>query len=113
MTVAQIKHQLALSMNGICAEAIRRSTLGYAKTLGVDWVRIREIASEFEKDYCISDELWHSDVREHKLIATLLCPPAEMTVDRMHEWLEGVTNSELAEILSFALLSRRLTWHQS
>lgn len=106
MTISQIKHRLALSMNGICAEKLRESSLGYAKTLGVDWVRIREIASEFDKNYDISFELWQSDVREHKLIATLLCPQNEMNSSRLSDWMKGVTNTELAEILSFALLSK-------
>lgn len=106
MTITEIKHRLALSMNGICAEKLRNSSLGYAKILGVDWVRIREIATEFDRDYDISFALWQSETREHKLIATLLCPCDEMTSARLGEWMKGVTNTELAEILSFALLSK-------
>lgn len=93
-------------MNGICAETIRNSSLGYKKSFGVDWVRLREIAAEFEKDYDDAFELWNSEVREHKLVAAAICPPSEMTEKRMNEWMDGVFNTELAEILSFALLSR-------
>lgn len=104
--LTRIKHTLALSMNGICAEKLRESSLGYAKVLGVDWVRIREIASGFDRDYDVSFALWQSEVREHKLIATLLCPYDAMTTERLGEWKKGITNTELAEIISFALLSR-------
>lgn len=93
-------------MNGICAESIRNSSLGYKKSFGVDWVRLREIAGEFEKNYNDALELWNSDVREHKLVAAALCPPDEMTEKRMKEWTNGIFNTELAEILSFALLSK-------
>lgn len=106
MSTTAIKHMISLSMNGICAETIRNSSLGYTKNFGVDWVRLREIAAEFEKDYDDALELWNSDVREHKLVATALCPPSEMTEKRMTEWMNGVFNTELAEILSFALLSK-------
>jgi len=106
MSTTAIKHRIALSMNGICAETIRNSSLGYKKSFGVDWVRLREIAGEFEKDYDAAQELWNSDVREHKLVAAVLCPPSEMTEERMDKWMDGVFNTELAEILSFALLSK-------
>lgn len=106
MTITQIKHRLALSMNGICAEKLRNSSLGYSKTLGVDWVRICEIATEFDRDYDISVQLWNSEVREHKLIATLLCPLDVMDSVRLRQWMKGVSNTELAEIISFALLSK-------
>ena len=105
MSTTAIKHRIALSMNGICAESIRNSSLGYKKSFGVDWVRLREIAGEFEKNYNDALELWNSDVREHKLVAAALCPPGEMTEKRMGEWTNGIFNTELAEILSFALLS--------
>jgi len=106
MSTAAIKHRIALSMNGICAESIRNSSLEYKKSFGVDWVRLREIAGEFEKSYDDARELWLSEVREHKLVAAAVCPPSEMTEERMKEWMEGVFNTELAEILSFALLSK-------
>lgn len=106
MSTTAIKHRIALSMNGICAESIRNSTLGYKKSFGVDWVRLREIAGEFEKNYDDALELWNSDVREHKLVAAAICPPDEMTDKRLVEWVDGIFNTELAEILSFALLSK-------
>lgn len=104
--IQEIKRQISLSMNGICAEKFRESGMGYKKCFGVDWVRLREIASEFEQDYDTAVELWSSDVREHKLIATLICPAAEMNAERVREWAEGLVNTETAEILSFALVSR-------
>lgn len=105
-TCRQIKGLIARSLNGIVAEHIRRSGLGYEQTLGVDWVRLREIAAGFEPDRDIAHHLWLSPVREHKLIATLLCPKCDMDDAEISFWLDGATNSELAEILSFALLSR-------
>lgn len=103
----EIKREIARSMNGICAAKIRESGLGYKTTFGVDWVRLREIAAGYAKNYETAWSLWQSDVREHKLIATLLCPLDEMTRERLGEWMRGVFNRELAEILSFALLSRK------
>lgn len=105
--IDEIKKEIARSMNGVCAARIRESGLGYKVTFGVDWVRLREIAAGYAKNYETAWSLWQSDVREHKLIATLLCPLDEMTRERLGEWMRGVFNRELAEILSFALLSRK------
>lgn len=105
--IEEIKREIARSMNGICAVKIRESGLGYKTTFGVDWVRLREIAAGYAKNYDMAWKLWQSDVREHKLIATLLCPSDEMNTERLGEWMKGVFNTELAEIISFALLSRR------
>jgi hypothetical protein len=45
-------------------------------------------------------------IRETKLLATLLCPPLELTPKHLAEWAQGITTIELAEIFAFALLRK-------
>ncbi|MBQ5925817.1 MAG: hypothetical protein IIX03_03810 [Paludibacteraceae bacterium] len=45
-------------------------------------------------------------IRETKLLATLLCPPQELTAKRLAEWTAGITTIELAEIFAFSLLRK-------
>lgn len=105
-TLRDIRALIARSKNGIVAEKIRTSGLNYKLTLGVDWVRLSEIAAGFGPDRALAHELWLSPVREHKLIATLLCPRTDMSDAELGFWTAGIANYELAEIAAFALLSR-------
>jgi hypothetical protein len=93
-------------MNGICAENIDNSGLEYKQNFGVAWSRIVEIAQNYTPDYTLAYRLWLLPIRETKLLATLLCPPHELTAERLAEWIDGISTIELAEIFAFALLRK-------
>ena len=104
--IKSIRRAIYLSMNGICAENIDNSGLEYKQNFGVAWSRIVEIAQNYTPDYTLAYRLWLLPIRETKLLATLLCPPAELTAERLAEWTDGITTIELAEIFAFALLRK-------
>ena len=104
--IKSIRHAIYLSMNGICAENIDNSGLEYKQNFGVAWTRIVEIAQNYTPDYTLAYRLWLLPIRETKLLATLHCPPAELTAERLAEWTDGITTIELAEIFAFALLRK-------
>ena len=104
--IKSIRRAIYLSMNGICAENIDNSGLEYKQNFGVAWSRLVEIAQNYTPDYTLAYRLWLLPIRETKLLATLLCPPQELTAERLTEWTEGITTIELAEIFAFALLRK-------
>ena len=104
--IKSIRRAIYLSMNGICAENIDNSGLEYKQNFGVAWSRIVEIAQNYTLDYTLAYRLWLLPIRETKLLATLLCPPHELTAERLAEWTDGITTIELAEIFAFALLRK-------
>ena len=104
--IKSIRRAIYLSMNGICAENIDNSGLEYKQNFGVAWSRIVEIAQNYTPDYTLAYRLWLLPIRETKLLATLLCPPHELTVERLAEWIDGISTIELAEIFAFALLRK-------
>ena len=104
--IKSIRRAIYLSMNGICAENIDNSGLEYKQNFGVAWARLVEIAQNYTQNYELAERLWLMSIRETKLLATLLCPPKELTAERLNEWLQGITTIELAEIFAFALLRK-------
>ena len=104
--IKSIRRAIYLSMNGICAENIDNSGLEYKQNFGVAWTRLVEIAQNYTHNYDLAERLWLMSIRETKLLATLLCPPQELTAERLTEWVKGITTIELAEIFAFALLRK-------
>ena len=104
--IKSIRRAIYLSMNGICAENIDNSGLEYKQNFGVSWARLCEIAQNYTQNYELAERLWLMSIRETKLLATLLCPPHELTAERLAEWANGLTTIELAEIFAFALLRK-------
>ena len=101
-----IRRAIYLSMNGICAENIDNFGLEYKQNFGVAWTRLVEIAQNYTPNYTLAYRLWLLPIRETKLLATLLCPPHELTAERLAEWTDSITTIELAEIFAFALLRK-------
>ena len=104
--IKSIRRAIYLSMNGICAENIDNAGLEYKQNFGVSWARLCEIAQNYTPNYELAERLWLMSIRETKLLATLLCPPQELTTERLAEWSVGITTIELAEIFAFALLRK-------
>ena len=104
--IKSIRRAIYLSMNGICAENIDNSGLEYKQNFGVAWSRLVEIAQNYTPDYTLAYRLWLLPIRETKLLATLLCPPLDLTAERLTEWTDGITTIELAEIFAFSLLRK-------
>ena len=104
--IKSIRRAIYLSMNGICAENIDNSGLEYKQNFGVAWTRLVEIAQNYTPDYTLAYRLWLLPIRETKMLATILCPPSELTRERLAEWQEGITTIELAEIFAFSLLRK-------
>ncbi len=49
-------------------------------------------------------ELWKEDIRECKILATLIMPADKMLPEITDLWMEQVQSQEMAEMLAFNLL---------
>lgn len=112
-TIGQIKRQIMLSMNGICAENIDEAGFNYRKNFGVSYARLTEIAQNYEQNYELAYRLWLLPIRETKLLATMICPADALTEENVGEWTGAVDNPELAEVIGYSLLRKapRLMGH--
>jgi 3-methyladenine DNA glycosylase AlkD len=95
--IVEIKRKIHLSMNGVTADHMRDNGVFYKKSFGVAIPRIREIAKDYGKDHDLAQRLWHLNIRETMIMATLIQPADKLQSDAALKWLNGVDNIELAE----------------
>ncbi|MDH6535076.1 DNA alkylation repair protein [Parabacteroides sp. 52] len=103
-TLKDIRTQFRLSMNGIVSQSMREKGAVYKLNFGVSLPKIREIAQRYTKDAALAEALWQEDVREMKILATLLQPLDSFTVEQAELWAAGVKQQEIAEQLCMNLL---------
>jgi len=100
----EIRTRLRLAMNGVVSTSMREKGVDYKLNFGVSFPRIKEIAASYTKDGLLAETLWHQDVREMKILATLLYPVEEFTIEIAERWILDVRNQEIAEQFVFNLL---------
>lgn len=99
-----IKRSFRLRMNRPAADSMREKGLDYKINWGVNFVELKKMAEEYGKDYDLAIELWKEDIRECKILATLIMPPEKMLPDIVDVWMEQIRGQEMAEMIAFNLL---------
>lgn len=92
--------------NGAVADSMRYYGTPYGLNYGVSLPTVRTLARAEATDHAFARYLYAQDVRELKLAACWIADPAAVDAAEGAFWAEGLLNSELAEELAFALLSR-------
>lgn len=100
----QIKRSFRLMMNGVASRSMRESGLAYHLNWGVPFTDLQKMAAEYGKDYSLAVELWKEQIRECRIMATLIMPPEEMSPELVDLWVEQLDTPEMAEMLAFNLL---------
>src|SRR5690554_5300956 len=93
----KIRTDLRLSMDGAVAASMRQMGVGFRMNFGVNIQRIKEISLRYESSELLAEALWKEDVRELKILATMLFPPHEMTMDTANRWVKSIYNQEIRE----------------
>lgn len=105
--VKEIKQSFRLAMDGATAQSMRQKGLDYHLNWGVTLPRLQEMAREIASGhpplYQLALALWKENVRECKILATMLMPPGEMLPEVADIWMEQVPTVEVAEQVSFNL----------
>lgn len=91
-------------MNGAVADTMYYYGQNYGLNYGVSLPTVREIASAEGKDHELARYLFKQQVRELRLAAMHIADPVLFTHEEAMAWADGITNSELAEEMAFALL---------
>ena len=100
----KIKRSFRLLMSGPTSQSMTQKGLGYKINWGVPFIELKKMALEYGKDYELAIELWKEDIRECKIIATLIMPAEKMLPEITDIWMEQVKSQEMAEMLAFNLL---------
>lgn len=101
--VQEIKRSFRLMMDGATAASMRQKGLQYKLNWGATLPRLRQLADEIGKDYHLAIALWKDNVRECKILATMIMPPKEMLPEITDLWMEQVETVEIAEQAAFNL----------
>ena len=99
----QIKQSFRLLMNGVASRSMREKGADYKINWGVSLPDLQQMASEYEKDYDLAIALWKEDIRECKILATMLMPADKMPAEVVDIWMEQTHTQEMAEMASFYL----------
>ena len=83
---------------------MREKGVEYKINWGVNLVNLRTLASKYDKDFELAIALWKENIRECKILATMLMPADKMDAEIADIWMEQVVSQEMAEMLALNLL---------
>ena len=101
--VKEIKQSFRLLMDGQTAQSMREKGVEYKLNWGAAIPMLQEKAREIGKDYDLAIELWKADVRECKILATMVMPAEKMLPEIVDIWMEQTISQEIAEQAAFNL----------
>ena len=101
--IKEIKQSFRQLMDGQTAQSMRDKGVDYKLNWGASIPMLREKAEEIGKDYDLAIELWKADVRECKILATMMMPADKMLREVADIWMEQTTSQEIAEQAAFNL----------
>lgn len=99
----EIKRSFRMMMNGVAAQSMRDKGLEYHVNWGASLPMLKAKAKEIGKDYDLAIALWKEDVRECKILATMIMPAERMLPEVVDIWMEQTRSQEMAELASMNL----------
>ena len=95
--IKEIKQSFRLLMDGSIAQSMRNKGVDYHLNWGITSLRLREKADEIGKTYDLAIALWKENVRECKILATMIMPADEILPEVVDIWMEQTETIEIAE----------------
>lgn len=84
-------------MNGAVVESMRESGIIYKVNYGVTIPELQQIAQPFKGDHDLAIRLFEEDIRECKIMASMIDDPEKVTGDQIDSWSEEFNNHEIVE----------------
>ena len=109
--VKEIKQSFRQMMDGSIAQSMRDKGLNYHLNWGATLPRLQEMAKGIANSqepiancqYDLAIALWKENVRECKILATMLMPADQILPEVVDIWMEQIPSQEIAEQLAFNL----------
>lgn len=92
-----IKQSFRLMMDGSIAQSMRDKGINYHLNWGATLLRLREKADEIGKNYDLAIALWKENIRECKILATMVMPADQILPEVVDIWMEQIDMVEIAE----------------
>lgn len=104
--VKELKLRFRSLMNGVVSQSMRDKGVGYRVNFGVELPRLREMAAAMQPDHALAQALWKEDIRECRILATLLQPVDTFCPELAEIWVEQMHYPEEAECAVQHLFAR-------
>lgn len=101
--VKEIKQSFRQMMDGSIAQSMRDKGVNYHLNWGATLPRLKEKATEIGPNYDLAIALWKENVRECKILATMIMPPNQVLPEVIDIWVEQIDAIEIAEQASYNL----------
>ena len=111
--IKEIKQSFRQMMDGQVAQSMRQKGVDYHLNWGATLPRLKEMAEEIKASLTedqisnlksLAIALWKENIRECKILATMLMPPDELLPEVADLWMEQTETVEIAEQLAFNLM---------
>ena len=111
--IKEIKQSFRQMMDGQVAQSMRQKGVDYHLNWGATLPRLKEMAEEIKASLTedqisnlksLAIALWKENIRECKILATMLMPPDELLPEVADIWMEQTETVEIAEQLAFNLM---------
>jgi len=99
----KIKQSFRLKMNGEVSRSMREKGVEYKLNWGVSIPDLKMMSKEYGKNYDLAIELWKENIRECKILATMIMPAEKMLPEIVDIWMEQTPTQEIAEMAVFNL----------
>jgi len=113
----QIIELIKAHRNGDVSSSMTRMGIVYGVNYGVSIPELRRISKAFAGDHDLALMLFDEDIRECKILASLIDDSASVTGEQMDKWSQNFTNHEIVEQVCGNLfwkseyaLSRSIEW---
>ena len=90
-------------MDGSISQSMRDKGVNYHLNWGATLPRLRAKADEIGKNYDLAIALWKENVRECKILATMIMPAEQILPEVVDIWMEQTDSIEIAEQAAFNL----------
>ena len=101
--IKEIKLSFRQMMDGSIAQSMRDKGVNYHLNWGATLPRLKEKAIEIGQNYDLAIALWKENVRECKILATMIMPPNEVLPEVVDIWVVQIETNEIAEQAAFNL----------
>ena len=101
--VKEIKQSFRQMMDGSVAKSMRDKGVDYKLNWGATLPRLQAKAAELGKNYDLAIALWKENVRECKILATMITPADQVLPEVIDIWMEQTDTQEIAEQAAYNL----------
>lgn len=117
MEVQEIIEEIKRHMHGSVSDNLSMLGVDYKMNYGVSIPELQKIAVKYADNHQLALDLYQMDIRECKILASLIDNPTMITGEQIDEWAQSFTNVEIVDQVCSNLLwkseyalSRSIEW---